>query len=123
MANVYSVLSADSDVTAIAGTRIFPATVPKSNETFPAIVFKFVGGASTPTMDTFGMQRSRLQVDCLADDYADAIALRTAVVRALSGYTTLGFQSQVFNATTNDGFDRDLEQYVAICEFYVFTAN
>jgi Protein of unknown function (DUF3168) len=116
---IFATLSTSAAVTALAGTRVYPATLPK-DPTLPAVVYRFIGGAATPTMDTAGKQRARLQLDCIAETYSDAITLRKAVVQTLAGYRSAAFQAQVLNATTDDGFDQDLLQYLAICEVYIW---
>ena len=116
---LFTALSASEAVSALAGTRIYPATLPK-DPALPAVVYHFAGGANQPTMDTPGKQRSRLQLDCIAETYSDAINLRKAVVQTLAGYSSAAFQSQILNATGSDGFDQDLLQYVAICEAYAW---
>jgi hypothetical protein len=115
---LFTVLSTASAVTALAGTRIYPAVLPK-NPTLPAAVYKFAGGANTPTMDTRGKQRSRLQIDCFGETYSDAVNLRKAIAQTLGGYVSAEFQSQVLTIGS-DGFDEDLLQYVAILEVYVW---
>jgi len=120
-ASIFALLSEAAAIYPLAGTRVYPATLPK-DPTLPAVVYKFVGGANQPTMDTNGMQRSRLQLDCIGESYSDAITLRTAVVQTLAGYKSAAFQAQVLNATADDGFDQDLLQYVAIADAVVWFA-
>jgi hypothetical protein len=116
---LFTALSTSAAVSALAGTRIYPAVLPK-DPTLPAVVYHFVGGANQPTMDTRGKQRSRVQFDCIGETYLDAVTLRKAVVQTLAGYRCADFQSQILNATGSDGFDQDLLQYVAIAEAYVW---
>jgi hypothetical protein len=116
---IFTVLSTSSAVSALAGTRVYPAVLPK-DPTLPAVVYKFVGGSNQPTMDTPGKQRARLQLDCFGETYSDAITLRKAVVQTLAGYRSAAFQSQVLNATADDGFDQDLLQYVAIADAVIW---
>ena len=116
---LFTVLSTSAAVSALAGTRVYPAVLPK-DPTLPAVVYRFVGGANQPTMNTRGRQRSRLQIDCFGETYNDAISLRKAVVQTLGGYSSATFQSQILDATADDGFDQDLLQYLAIAEAYVW---
>jgi hypothetical protein len=116
---IFNVLSSSAAVTTLAGTRIYPAVLPK-DPTLPAVVYRFITSTAQPTMDTAGRSRSRLQLECLGETYADAVTLRKAVVQTLAGYRSAEFQSQVFNPTADDGFDQDLLQYVAIAEAYLW---
>jgi hypothetical protein len=117
--SLFTLLSTSAAVSALVGTRVYPATLPK-DPTLPAVVYHFVGGNNAPTMGTSGKQRSRLQINCYGETYSDAITLRKAVVQTLAGYSGADFQSQILNATGSDGFDAQLLQYVAICEVYVW---
>lgn len=116
---LYNVLSTSSAITAIAATRIYPAVLPK-NPTLPALTYRFIAGPVKPTMDTGGIQKSRVQIDCYAETFADAVNLRNAVVQTLHRYRDTNFQSLILD-TGPDGFDHDLLQYVAIAEAYLWS--
>ena len=109
-------LSSASAVTAICGTRIYPVALPK-DPTLPAIDYKFVTGSNTPTFDSMGAQRYRVEVNCWGDTYLDAIGLRYAVVKALSGYTSGALSIQFL--MPQDFFAEDLLQFRAMAEFYL----
>jgi|SRR5579875_3317747 len=115
---LFTVLSGSPTVSALAGTRIYPARLP-TDPTLPAATFKFAGGSNTPTMDTPGKQRSRLQIDCIGETYADAVNLRAAIAKTLGGYRSAEFSAQVLTIGS-DGFDQELLQFVAILEVYVW---
>jgi hypothetical protein len=112
-----SALTSATSVTAIVGTRIYPLVLP-TDPTLPAIDYKFVAGSNTPTMDSMGVQKYRVEVNCWGDTYGDAVSLRYAVVKALSGYTSGNTSIQYL--MPQDDFDNDLLQYRATAEFYVF---
>lgn len=112
----YNVLSSASAVTAVAGTNIFPATLP-TDPVLPALTYSFIGGSVLPNMSTRGVQRSRVQIDCFASTYNSAVSLRDAVIQTLAGYSSAAFSSQILS--TSDDFDHSLLQYRAIVEVYV----
>ena len=112
-----SALTSATSVTAIVGTRIYPLVLP-TDPTLPAIEFTFVAGSNIPTMDSMGVQKYRVEVNCWGDTYGDAVSLRYAVVKALSGYTSGNTSIQYL--MPQDDFDNDLLQYCATAEFYVF---
>lgn len=112
-----SALTSATSVTAIVGTRIYPLVLP-TDPTLPAIEFTFVAGLNIPTMDSMGVQKYRVEVNCWGDTYGDAVSLRYAVVKALSGYTSCN--SSIQYLMPQDDFDNDLLQYRATAEFYVF---
>ena len=112
-----SALTSATSVTAIVGTRIYPLVLP-TDPTLPAIEFTFVAGLNIPTMDSMGVQKYRVEVNCWGDTYGDAVSLRYAVVKALSGYTS--GNSSIQYLMPQDDFDDDLLQYRATAEFYVF---
>lgn len=89
---VIAVLLADSDITAIVDTRIFPKKVPDGNELWPVIVLNEV--SSTP-VNTFAgtyakrLNNVRLQLDCYAREYLPAKNLSELVDQVLVDSTDL----------------------------------
>lgn len=123
-AGLFSLLTADSGIAALIGTRVYPVMLPE-DPTLPALLYKFVGGASSPTLTTSGMQRSRLEIDCYGATYDDASALRSAVIAALNGFQDeLGDGTYLQNAELlNPGldfFEDEPRQYRCMVEFYLF---
>ena len=112
----FTALSTASTVTAICGTRIYPCQLPK-DPTLPAVEYRFIAGSNLPAFTTMGAQKYRVEVSCWGDTYLDAISLRYAVVKALSGYHA-GTMS-ISYLMPRDNFDDILLQYEAVCEFYV----
>jgi hypothetical protein len=113
---LYTAISGASAIRAICGSRIYPLVLP-NDSTLPAIDYKFVGGSSTPTFDSMGAQRYRIEVNCWGNTYSDAVALRLAVIQALSGYTS-GTMS-VSYLMPQDFFDNQLLSFRALAEFYI----
>ncbi len=113
-----TVLSAPAAITAICGTRIYPLVLP-TDPILPAIDYSFVGGSATSTFDTTGSKKYRVEVNCWGDTYSDAVTLRAAVTAALNGY--LDANLKILLIQPRDFFDRELEQYRAMVEFYLFS--
>ena len=68
-------LSADSNVTALVSTRIFPDLAPRG-ALAPYVVYKLVGGNADTRIDGGrSFENLRVQVDCYAKEKDDAIAL------------------------------------------------
>lgn len=80
---IFNLLSNEPSITDLVGTRIYPLLLP-TNGTFPAVTYQIVGGNSTPTLDTTGSQKIRLQIDCWSDTYLSAATVRAAVTRFLT---------------------------------------
>jgi len=100
-----------------AGTLgIYPLVLP-TEPCLPAIVYSFIGATSNPTFDTSGFTRYRVQVDCFATTYLQAITLRAAVVDALNGYSDGNMSIEKLHPI--DFYDHELKQYRALIEFYV----
>jgi hypothetical protein len=122
-AGIYSLLTADPGVSTIVGTRVFPPPLTEQTE-MPCVLYSFVGGSSTATFATAGMQRLRMQLDCWAADYDAAAALREAVVRALNGYqgqlSDGTFLSNAFMVNPGiDFFEDDSREVRCMVEFYL----
>jgi hypothetical protein len=120
---IFSLLSTDSGVSSLAGTRIYPIELPEG-ATLPALVYKDVGGSSSPTLSTSGAQRLRLELDAYGNSFADAANLRKAVITALNGFQ--GVLSDGTNLLTADlinpglsFFDDEPRQFRCMAEFYL----
>jgi Protein of unknown function (DUF3168) len=112
-------LRGSAAVSALAVGGIYPATLPKDLTTWPAIHYLFIGGTSTATQDTYGNQKLRVEVNCWANSYFDAVTLRKAVVAALAQYNQGGVFIQLIQP--RDLFDYEILEFRAIAEFYVFS--
>jgi hypothetical protein len=83
-AGIFSLLSMEPSITALVADRVYPVILP-TDGTFPAITYQLVGGTSTPTLTTTGLQKVRLQIDCWAiDGYLTAATVRAAVTKFLA---------------------------------------
>jgi hypothetical protein len=122
-AGIYSLLTANAGLSALIGTRVYPIMLPEA-PTLPAIRFQYVGGSSEPTFDTSGMQKLRVQFDCMGADPDSADAVRTAMY-GLNGYSGLlsdGTLLQNFDLLGPgiDFFDSDARQFRCMVEFYLW---
>lgn len=116
---LYSVLSASSAITTLIGSRIYPVIIPEDT-TLPALSYWFVSGTASPTMDTRGTIRSRVQLDCWGQTYSDAVTLRAAVIQAIAGHRDSSFSAQI--VSVHDEFIEDALQYRAVLEAYLFAS-
>lgn len=81
-----ALLLADTSIAALAG-KMVNWSERKQGGTFPAVVLHRVSGGRDYNMQgPSGLVQSRIQVDCWALAYPDAVKLSRAVRVALSGY-------------------------------------
>jgi hypothetical protein len=117
--DIYSVLSSATPITTITGTNIYPVVLP-INTTASALTYRIVGTKTDPTLDTSGLLKYRLQIDCWASDYNDAATLRAAVVSVLNGYEDPAtFAAQLLNQA--DYFEQELLKYRCVVEFHLLS--
>jgi hypothetical protein len=83
---IFALLSNDSDVTDIVGTRIYPVITPEEGQ-YPALSYFRVDGPREHVLEgPAGLARPRIQVDAWANDSATARAAIAAVISALDGF-------------------------------------
>lgn len=121
----YAWLSAQSGVTAIVSTRIYPLRLPQE-ATYPALRFE---RDSETEIEDFGGQgglnTTDIQIDAIADTHAAAITLADAVKAVLLNYRgTMG--STVIRYTrlnaTFDAWDESIEAY-RVSHAWTFSHN
>jgi len=84
---IRSILIADSDVSALVSTRVFP-WMRQQGTTFPAIVYELDGTEPEQDLDGYGgMTRAELTISNVATTYGGAKTLAAHVLDALNGYT------------------------------------
>lgn len=107
---LFTLLSTDSNISALCSTRIYPLLLPKaaSDQTFPAMTYAVVAGAGDPTFETSGLIRLRMQFDCWGKSYSDAATLRKALVQVLNGY----------QGVLSDGTNLQLAEFIQPIDFY-----
>src|SRR5438876_532130 len=83
---IYSILSTDTAVAALVGTRIFPNLAPEAVKTFPLLVYKGESAELDKTMagtSNFGKQQVTIAI--LSQSYAAMATLGVKVVSAMVG--------------------------------------
>ena len=84
---VRSILVADSGVTALISTRVFP-WLRQQGTPLPAVVYTLDNTEPQQSLGGYdGLTRASLTVNSIAERYGDAKALASAVLSALNGYT------------------------------------
>jgi hypothetical protein len=120
---LFALLSGNAAIAAIAGSSIFPVTVPESTP-MPALTYQIVGGNSMATLNTSGLQKLRMQFDCYGNDYLTAATLRETLRQALNGFVgQLADGTFLQNAEliqNIDFFENDARQFRCMAEFYLF---
>jgi|TARA_R100000084_G_scaffold74788_3_gene33659 hypothetical protein len=86
-ASIRSILTADSDVSALVSTRVFPY-LRQQGTAFPAIVYELEDTEPQQGLDGFqSLTRCELSVTNVAETYSGAKDLASKVRTALNGYT------------------------------------
>ena len=86
-ASIRSILTADSDVSALVSTRVFPY-LRQQGTAFPAIVYELEDTDPQQGLDGFqSLTRCELSVTNVAETYSGAKDLASKVRTALNGYT------------------------------------
>lgn len=103
---LFTLLSTESTISDICGTRIYPMFA-EQEETLPHIIYQQISGDRDHTFDgASGFTQSRYQFNCLATTYAGAKALFEAVRKFFDGYagTVSGveIQSNLFSNEIDD---------------------
>jgi len=107
---IYSILSANSAVVALVGTRITPSVMPELQPQ-PAIVYTVVSNDPVPTVDGASFLRhSIVQIDCYSFEYDLSHAVADAVEAALSGYDVPAVVSVTLEST-RDVSEEGVTQY------------
>lgn len=120
---LYALLAGESTITDIVADRIEPIEL-SIGQTMPALTYKFVGGSSSPTFATSGMQKMRTEFSCYASSQLQADTLREAIRKFLNGFSgELSDGTFLQNADlvqSVDFFDDDARQYRCAIEFYLW---
>ncbi|MBP8291225.1 MAG: DUF3168 domain-containing protein [Caldilineaceae bacterium] len=110
---VVAMLLANSAVTTLIGTRIFPVAI-RQDVTFPSLVYLRLGGERQYTLaGRAGWGNTVIGINCWAREYATARSLADAVRNCLdaqSDGTSTGVQVAAVN-DVSDIYDADLDVY------------
>ena len=121
---VYALISADSGVTALVSTRIYPTVLPQ-DKTLPALVYQRISGVEPGQIDGQGraLVQGRIQVTALASEFGACAAILDAAREALLyQYGSIGGVEVVSIIRDIDGaddFDPDLQAYSQSMDFIV----
>jgi hypothetical protein len=86
-ASIRSILTADSDVTDLVSTRVYPY-MRQQGSVFPAIVYELDNTEPQQGLGGFqSLTRCELSISQIAETYSGAKALADKVRTALNGYT------------------------------------
>ncbi len=90
-AALYAILQADSGVTDLIGTRLYPNRIP-SDASRPCVAYQVISTVLTQTHGNgIVMKRARVQLTLLGTTYASAKSVGAAIQAALHGYkATIG---------------------------------
>lgn len=119
------ILTNNAGVTAIISGRVFRKRLPQK-PTYPAATFQLLDGPPMPDHDAGPSKdfKNLFQVDCWAEDYDEAVALRDAVVAATDNQKGLisGVNMQgLFLTDDRDMIDSEPEVYRRLLEFTMYT--
>ena len=114
---IYSALTGDSGVTAIAGQRIYPSVIPQEIDR-PCISYDI---GSLPGIDgTAPIYQPTVNVSCFAREKQDAHDLAAAVdtkLEILRGAVTGVTLKTMWKSSYQEGFDPDLEAYAVLLTY------
>src|SRR5262249_816137 len=120
-AGIVSLLRADSQLSALLAGRIFAVVLPPETETFPALTYQVVSGASDWSLDRSKFDEKRIQFDAWGVRYGDCKAVLKQLGIILDGFSgALPDGTRVisaFSGVTIDNFESDGRIYRSLTEF------
>lgn len=122
---IYTLLSADSGVTALVAARIYPSRLPQ-NTTMPAIAYEAISSVELAPIDAqagYQVVHTRMQITCMAKNYAEVKNTIEAVRLAcnyksglIGGVKVLAIMRDMVGP---DSRDDDLALYLQSIDFVV----
>jgi Protein of unknown function (DUF3168) len=120
---LHQLITSDARFSTIAATRLYPVFLP-TDSLLPSATYQVI--AVKPMYDLnsrVNVSQMRLQIDTWAFEYADAKALRDAIISILDNYSgPLSDGSKVFGIqllTTTDYFEHEALTYRVLTEFSI----
>lgn len=123
-------LAADSGITAIVGTRIYPLVLSDNNPTLPAITYQRI--SNTAQKGTSDLRESRWQFSCWSkrreggNGYQESQQLAAAVKTFLEEFNstaqTPGIK-QTLVVNENDDYDDEAKVYRVIIDVILYTTG
>jgi Protein of unknown function (DUF3168) len=121
-AGLFALLSTTGAITSL-GATIYPVVRPPS-PVYPCISYKLIAAKPSPTLQTSGYQRWRIEFNCFATTYAQGVALRAALRSTLEGFRgTLNDGTYLQDAQfiqLSDDYEDEPRIYCCMDEFYLF---
>lgn len=121
-AGIYQLLTTEPTIAALVSDRV--SAVLMDSKCLPAITFHVVGGASTPTFETSGLQRMRIQFDVFGRGYLEAAQIRDTLRKFLNGYRGTmpdgTFVSNVDLIQHIDFFEDGAREFRCSSEYYFY---
>lgn len=107
-------LVADSGVTSLVGTRIYPVVAPNGAD-LPFCVFTKVSDVPVVGLDTAseGVRFARIQVSCFGDRYSEAKDVAEAIRQALDG------NGSAVRDNALDLYDEDTRTHYEVVDYMV----
>ena len=126
-AGIFSLLSQNSSINALIGTRIFPVLLPE-RATLPAVTYQVISmKPQYELQNRVNVTNLRLQIDAWAETYADAKSAVSAIVAVLDNFSgTLPDSTQVFGVQLRnsvDYFEHESLTYRVLAEFDIQFAH
>lgn len=119
---VVSLLEANSALTALIGTRLYPVLLPEV-ATYPCVTYNVVSSTNDYTFETKEISRKRIDFNCFGETYIDCKAVKQALRNVVDGYVgTLTDGTRVlgtFSGTELDFFEDHARVYRVLAE-YIF---
>ncbi len=117
---ITTLLTADSTLSGLIGTRLFPVFVPE-DPTYPCVSYQVVSGSSDYSVDGTYETWKRIQFDAWGSAYADVKTIQKALHAVLDGFSgTLSDGTTVlgaFRGVELDEFEVDSRTYRALTEY------
>lgn len=114
---IYSILTGDSRVASIVGTRVYPVIVPQP-ATLPVLVYSRISTVDDPLTHSgpANVVKAVYQILCLHPTITGAKTLASAVRAAMHGYSGIAGSEKVFYAqcvNQVDAYEHDTGVYSA----------
>jgi hypothetical protein len=118
---IYSILTGDSDVSALVGTRVYPVNIPQ-NPTYPLVSFSRVSGNRVASMSgASSISMPRFEIGCFADTYSAVKTLAGKVRSVLFGYsgTIAGvIVYSVLLESDTDNYQEGIDKYMISNDYF-----
>ena len=112
-AELVAQLKANSTLTGLVGTRIYPLTAPQ-NVVIPYITYQIVNCRSMQCVSGNTYQENiRVQIDCWSLNYGQAVSIKDAVKASISQWKSSS------DISFMDGFESDTKLFRKMIDFKI----